>query len=234
MSIAITHKTADLTATNPTSPMTTGSVAYANGKLYIACISLGGTVGTGIDCTGITGGGLTWVKIKATAANAQRQASMWCGFSNSSATTGNLSVSFAGTVSRGKWSIEELTGTLGTAGNNGSDAFIQSVVQESTSGQTSFSVALATFADAVNNVGFGFGLHAGAIQMFVKTGYTLLVSHFSSSPAFITEYKLTRDSPVTASWTGTDATMAIAAEIGADMGSSGGGGDVDVIGAMPV
>lgn len=214
MALAFTNKT---TGTATASPGTSASVAFANSTLYILSIGSRGTSGTGLDVTGVTGGGLTWVKLKATAANVADQASVWVGYVTSGASTGTLSITVAGTISRIRWTLEAVTGSAATAANNGSDGFVQSAVEERTAGTTSSAVALAAFADATNNAAFGF-THVFAstttINPETTTGtYTVLGQVAATTVSILSEYLIGQDTSVTASWTGSAPVCAVAAEV---------------------
>lgn len=213
MAIAGTVLSADSSA--GTSPYTTASVAFANSKLYICSIVSRSSTTHWI--TGITGGGLTWVRVSSLLAGETQGVAIWCGFVDSGATTDALTITYDVSPARAAWSIEEWTGTTATAANNGADAFGAPARLSGTA--ASASVTLGAFADATNNVAYGvFGHRAQETSTVDSTpaGYAALTNvgyGAVSALGQLTEWNTGEDLAVAASWATSSILRAAAVEI---------------------
>ncbi len=201
MAIALTNLAK---TTSATSPATSGSLAFTNGRLYI--ISAGAVCTAGQtatwDTVPVTTGGLTFVLVKA-ASVSRRSHAMWCAYKSSGVSTATVDVAVtSGGLTRLCYSVEEVTGTAATAANNGSDAFVQSAAQNETS-STSCSVTLSAFADAVNNVAFGTHSALQNAALTVDTSYTNLSHVEQTSISMLVEYILGQDTAVAATCSNT-------------------------------
>lgn len=194
MTLALTQKDQN-TAT--ATPATSGSVAFANGKLYICVIGAVCTVGNTATFTAPVGGGLTWVNVKSSNVT-RRAASIWCAYADAGATTGTLSIGITtGGLAKMSWAIEEVTGSAATAATNGLSAFgVTGAEQETLS--TLCSVTLAAFNDPVNSMALGYHVAAGNAVLTAEGGYTNLSNTNGTSISHMLEYIQGQDLAVTA------------------------------------
>ena len=148
MALTFTNKDSGADTTAGTTQVT-GSVAFANDKLYLVSVAQRGSGNPTADS--IAGGGLTWVEIAETPAN-QARGSIWRGLVTSGATTGALTITFSASCPNVNWSITEVTG-MDASGTNGSGAIVQSDARAA--GEVNnYAGVLATFGDATNNAAF--------------------------------------------------------------------------------
>lgn len=164
----------------------TGSVAFANSKLYLLAVC-NGLVGTPSTPT-VTGGGLTWVQIDTTTRNNNR-VTVFRALKTSGASTGTLTIDFAGTTqSNCLWQVTEWTG-MPTTGTNGSDA----VTQYASANQAGTNASV-TLPNAVTTDGATFGavfVNSASFTATAGTGFTELgTTATSTSPSIrrSTEY----------------------------------------------
>ncbi len=109
---------------------TTASVAFSNNKLYLLAVSGRHTGGIPAAPT-VSGGGITWTTVNdvayGTNASPQRRVVVYRGLVTSGASTGTLTISWAGgsNLSSCDWVLDEFDG-INLTGTNGSGAVIQS------------------------------------------------------------------------------------------------------------
>ena len=190
-------------------PAVTASVAFSNNVLYLLFVS---TAGAASDITGVTGGGITWTKVNGTAASSE-SISCWRGIVASGATTGTLSITGTATT-RISHDLISVTGSSGTAANNGSDAIPQSAFQARTANATSSSVTLAAFADAANNAAINYVYVHLSTETITKEGaYTSLLVDPGTGISQMAAYFIGQDTTVTSTWTNLGTVMALALEV---------------------
>lgn len=200
MAIAFTNLTSG-SANNVASGQQTASVAFQNNRLYMfALVNRGATA----DSTALSGGGLTWTK---RVSGTGRE--LWTGWASSGASTGVVTMTWAGSSTALYWIIDEGTGVDLTT------QIVQSSAQGTGTG-TSGAATLAAFADATNNAAYGFFTHAVNETSTAEASYTTL-GNFGAALApdagLITEYKIGEDLSVTASWTTSSAWQGHAVEV---------------------
>ena len=131
----------------------TGSISPTANRLVVAIPYSTGASGVFEAPTGLSGAGLTWVKIGEALAGAnvnERQLSAWGALSGGSPSSGAVTISFAGTQNNCGWLIFE------TDAFNPSALDVASLIVQFAAGTPAStatpSVTLAAFADAVNNL----------------------------------------------------------------------------------
>lgn len=208
MALALVNKTNSSVGTQTA---TTASVTFANNTLYICSLSAKSSSGNVAFVTPVTTG-LTWVQVALSNA-ALDTVAIYCAYvaSGAGAATTALDSGQVNT-SRFYWSIEEVTGSAGTAGTNGSAAFGTPGYEQRTAGQTSASVTLGTFADAVNNVALGVVHVAANAAITAEASYTALANTATTGAARLVEYILGQDLAVTATFA-SNITVATAVEL---------------------
>ncbi|MEQ1877548.1 MAG: hypothetical protein ABL958_12955 [Bdellovibrionia bacterium] len=155
----VTNKTAGSSDTNAL-VYTTASVSFSNDKLYLVAVAGRNTTGFPSSPT-VTGGGITWVEVTSrtfeTVATPDRGIVVFRGLVSSGATTGALTISWAGgNMSSCDWVIDEFSGA-DQSGTNGSGAVIQSATSAVDSAG-SLTVNLSAFGDSRNATYGAFGL----------------------------------------------------------------------------
>lgn len=148
---------------------TTGSIAFANNKLYLlaVCNGLSGTPSTPT----VTGGSLTWVQVNTTTRNNCR-VTVFRALKTSGASTGTLTIAFGGTTqSSCLWQVTEWAG-VPTTGTDGSDA----VPQNNAANQAGTN-ATTTLPNAVTTDGATYGavfVNSTSDTATAGTGFTEL------------------------------------------------------------
>lgn len=183
------------------------SATYSNDKLYICFVTSAIATGTAPTCTGISGGGLTWVEIGTAGGitysgtgNAVRRIQAFRALVSSGASTGALTISMDGTSTGCHACVVEMDG-IDTSGSNGAGAIVQSGTDSAFS-ETSGAVTLSSFADSLNRP-LAFFSHRTAESTTEGIGYTNLDDGTGSSPAqgSMTEWLSDgTDTSPTASW----------------------------------
>jgi hypothetical protein len=189
-------KGADDNASGTATAFTTGSYAFLNNKLYLLAIATR-AAGT-IPVASVTGGGMTWVQVDESAANVD--VSIWRGYAASGASTGALTINTTGSPTAVKWVLDELS-------NTAADGTGVAVVQSATGGVATGtgSIALAAFADAVNNAVYAAFAHAAVESSTVDAsgGYTMLGDESTTTTpnvSLATEFRIGEDTTVTMTW----------------------------------
>jgi len=201
MSLAITGNTAFTSGTAAAATATTASKTYSNNTLYIFAVEGRSSSGNCALVIPVTSG-LSWQQLQLTTA-AVAQGGLYCACVSSGATTATTALD-CGQVNgtRMTWSMIEVTGSAATGANNGTDGVVQSAVQQRTASQTTISVTLSDFADAVNNIAFGSLFVEGGPQTPVaEANYTTLSTQAATNGNNITEFILGQDTTVTATCT---------------------------------
>ena len=135
---------------------TTASVTPAANNLMLAAVYVEHISGDAKPPDSLSGNGLTWVKVDDIIFSGDPD---WNGISlwramGSAPTAGAITITFPGTHQVCHWYINQFSG-VDTGGADGADAIVQSANNKAATG-TSLTVTLASFADSVNNVAFGF------------------------------------------------------------------------------
>jgi hypothetical protein len=201
-SISITHL-ADGSDDGVANPLTTPAYAFKNNTLYLVSISARIASGT-LQTTGLTGGGLTWVKVAEVPSGGGSVAlSLWRAFVTSGATTGALTITLNSPATSMKWSVDEVTG-VDTSGTNGSGAIVQSTTDSLGSG-TQTAGALAAFADPTNNAAFSVlqKVSLETANVDATPGWTKLGENFTTvSPAqsIHSAWKTGQDTSIVWTW----------------------------------
>ena len=173
-----------------TNYVTSGTLAAQNNKLYLCSVVLEG----GKTVTSIAGCGLTWVKVAEITQGTSAYTTIFRAMVTSGATSGQVTLSFSGTLSGpAHVSIEEVDGA-NRGGTNGSAAIVQSNTHANT-GSNSNTITLATFANT-NNVAFGAEGTNDSSDPTAGTGFSKLYAKGNaSSRAIITVDKTGQGNP---------------------------------------
>lgn len=221
MALAITLLTSGTgTGTTPD----TASISVSAGDLILVC-EWNRSGGADKNPDSMAGAGLTFdMHIAQDPSSGSRQMSLWRAES-AGTNSGAISIEF-GAVSQSavSWLVVKVTGQ--ETGANGDNAIAQEAGATATAG--ALDVPLAAFADAVNNVAFGFfGIRATLETMNVDDvtpGYTKLGEvQDSNDGTIMAEYLDGEDTTVRGDWTSSVDCGGIAIELIAAAG--GGGGD---------
>ena len=149
----------------------------------------------------LSGNGLTWVEIATvtfdTIATPKRRLTRFRSM-GASPSAGAITITAASSTGCG-WVVSSFSG-VDTSGANGSGAVVQSA-SNSANAAASLNVALAAFADAVNNVALGAHATDSTISLVVGAGFTELAEATITLPgsSLQTEYKVGEDTSVDAS-----------------------------------
>jgi len=198
---------------DPTSPHATASVSPGANRLVLIAVW---NRGDNTDPTGIAGAGLTFDMIRAVdPSSGSRQMSLWRAMSASPG-SGVITITFGGAQTAVSFSVVEFDGV--ETGANGANAIVQHNGASAAAGPTSLTVTLlSAFADAVNNVAYGFiGFRASNEAITPGAGFAEL--HEVQDPddgTIITEWKTGEDLSVDASWATGNDMGGIAVEIAA-------------------
>ncbi len=210
MALAFTNLTS---GTGTAQTGTVASTAYANNTLYILSMAAHSTANNAFIAP--VGGGLTWTQVALSNAALDTLA-VYCGYVASGASTGTVALDTGtATTTRLRWSVESVTGSAATAGTNGLAAFGTPGYEQRTTGQTTSSVTLGTFADATNNAAFGFVVINANAAITKEGTYTQLSAGNNTAGALshLVEYFIGQDLAVTSSWTGSAPVVATAVEV---------------------
>lgn len=149
-----------LITNHETSSGTTDSTTFLTGSRTptanrVQILDIVGQRAVAEDPTGVTGCNLTWVKVTPSGANpvnlggaGTRYLSRWRAL-GPAPTPGQLTITFANTMTSCAWSWNEGTGA-DTSGTNGSGAFVQTVGKQSTGSVTTLDGTLAALSSAAN------------------------------------------------------------------------------------
>jgi len=193
--------------------VTSGTLAAANNKLYLCSIVTEG----GKTVTGVSGCGLTWVKIAEATSGTACYTTIFRAMVTSGAASGQITASFSGALGGpAHISVEEVTG-VNQGGTNGSAAIVQSVTKTSASPSNSNTITLATFANT-NNMAFAAQGNNDSSDPNAGTGFSKLYAKSNaSSRAIITEDKTGQGNPKSSTgngdnrdWAGVGIEIAIA------------------------
>ncbi len=196
MALAFTNLT---TGSSITQTGTTASVAFANNTLYILTMGAHSTSGSLAFVTPV-GGGLTWTQVALSNA-AVDTIGVYCGYVASGATTGTVALDTGqANTNRLRWSIESVTGSAATAGTNGTAAFGTPGYEQRTLTQTSSSVTLGAFADAVNNAALGLVYINTNVAITKEATYTTLSTGNGTTGSLLAEYFVGEDLAVTSTF----------------------------------
>lgn len=210
--------TATLTSSGTTtdaSSFATASVSPTANQVVLVAISNTKTSGVAVPST-VTGNGITYAK-GAELVVGSRAISIWWGVS-SSPSAGAITFDFAAqTQTTCFWDVEQLTGA------STSNPIVQSRTGSGTNTTASLTSALATFADAVNNMGFYVVNHAATEATTFATSWNEIQDLSLSSPAvaqetaYISGGSALNPQP---SWTTSSAYGIVAVEIGVPSANS--------------
>jgi len=208
------HSDADATS------YTYASAAYSNSRLYVCFVNSSIASGTAPTCTGITGGGLTWVEHGSTpgvvysgVGSAVRRIQVFRALVTSGATTGALTISYDGTSTGCHAVVAEVTGG-DTSGTNGSGGIAQSIGAFDNASVTSLSISMAALGAA--NRPLAFFSHRATEATTNEGGYTELDDGTGAAPSTGTclEWNPTvAEASPSASWTTGSNTGGIAVEL---------------------
>ncbi len=227
MALAFTNLTSGLTATQTG---TTASIAFANDTLYILSLGAQSSSGAIAFSTAPVGGGITWTQV-ALSNSAITRLVVYCGYVSSGASTGTVALDTGqANTTRLRWSLEQVTGSAGTAGTNGSAAFGTPGYEQRTTSQTSSAVTLGSFSDAVNNAAFGF-VYNVATAITKEATYTQLSTGNSTNGAHLAEYFIGEDLSVTSTFA--SATV-VATAVEVKMLVAAGGSAFDTMEMIPI
>ncbi len=221
MVIAATALTSGNSGTNATS-YATASVTPAADRLVLLAVM--GSHASGSNVPTVTGNGLTWVQVKTAPLDESGEGSFFRRITvframGGSPSSGAITVDFGGqTQLRCLWSVVEYSG-IDTGGTNGSAAIVQSVSNDNNGAVAgSWSITLASFADAINNAGYGVLGLSTRQNITPGTGWTELHEEITPSGedcTLQTQWQLGEDT--TCDWSGwiSSRPAAIAIEIAA-------------------
>lgn len=204
---------------------TTASYTPSGNRLVLAAIiSVNDTPDT--NAATYSGNGLTWVEVASqlyTLGTRVRRLTVLRAMGGAP-TTGAGTIGFSSQGQSGAaWSIVEFNG-IDTGGSDGSSAVVQFATGQAF--DTTLTVTLAAFGDAVNNAAFGaFGQH-GAVgpQIALGSGFTGISDGDSTNSLEVrTEWKTGQDTSVDATLTDATVFLGIAVEI-----KAGGAGDLSI------
>lgn len=192
---------------------TTASISPTNGNI---CLITVGTqrIGAASPTPTVSGAGLTWtlVNVAENGASPFWQCAMFVGTGTPSA--GTLSISFGGTTEQAcSWVVDEFSGI------NTTTPVIQSAATSNSS--TSTTVTLAAFASA-SNIAYGAFVHRVNESITVGSGFSQAGTINGTGPdqRTTTEYKLSSDTTVDASWSTSNVTSAVACELNVTSGNA--------------
>lgn len=195
-----------------TSWTTSGTLAASNNKLYIAYVGAKTTTGWNSGNPALTGAGITWVYItKVTYAGDSVQSNLvvFRGLVTSGATTGALTFDPAGSddIYYPRIQVLELDG-MDTSGTNGSGAVQQSVTTNGNSTGGSVAITMTTGTALVS------GWHNnGTNPITPRASWTETYDAGSGNGITETQYFISTDTAVSATWTGTANYTGIGLEI---------------------
>lgn len=238
MAIAATLITGNRSSTDGTGFTTASGSPTANALQLLAVGSINATTASPPEPS-VTGAGLTWVleEVSHYDTGGSNRASIWLFRAMSaSPSSGALTITFTDqTQTNCEWSWMEFTG-VDTSGTNGSGAIVQSVPTSGTA--AGLTVTLAAFGSA-DNATYGCFHHQANEDNTEGADFSRGHSTFGASrvASLFTEYKLSNDTSVDASWS----TSALAGAIGAEIkaGAAGntytkaGGGASALVGSGP-
>lgn len=155
----------------------------------------------------VSGNGLTWVAVDTivydTTTSSRKRISVFRAL-GASPSAGAVTIDFGGQANTdAHWSIDQLTG-VDTSGTNGSGAIVQVVTAKDETGTApSLTVTLAAFGHAENATFGAFGVSTNT-ALAVGSGFTLggTAQSFAGSSAVLSEYKISNDTSVDISMTG--------------------------------
>lgn len=209
MALSFSNLLATGTTASQTS-YTTASVSPTGSRLLLLGV-LGGTA-SGVQplAPAVSGNGLTWVLIATvdydTAGSTDRESCFLFRAMGASPSSGTITIDFASTgqaLGKGAaWVLDQSSSEVDTSGSDGAGAIAQSATAAGGSTSTSLSVTLAAFADATNNVAYGFFSKQNATAYTVGSGFTLTgEATANTNRRAMAEYVLGQDTSVDCSWT---------------------------------
>lgn len=175
----------------------TASITPTTNRLVL--ITIQNSKGTGPATPTVTGCGLTWVQVATdtynTIASSGKRLTVLRAMGTAS--TGTLTIDYAGATQTGcSWSVAEFGGT-DTSGTNGSGAIVQSGTAANDGGATPPLVTLAAFGSP-NNATYGAAALLGSTAMTAGSGFTQIHSVATTVPniELQTEWRSTNDTTV--------------------------------------
>ena len=214
--VTAAHITAGGAANSGQSSFTTASITPAENKLYLLVVESWLNSGSVNEPT-VTGAGLTWVKVNGTLDGTNQRITLFRAMGTGSA--GALTIDHAGQVQiLCQWHLAEFSSVI-TTGTNGSDAVVQSAVNNDSGTDTSITVTLSAFSN-VNNATYGGMFHEVGITITEGSGFTALSTN-SVAHSALSEFKDSNDTSVDWTWSSTASKkVAVAVEIAAFVGSA--------------
>jgi hypothetical protein len=221
--VAITQAalTSGTSATNATSYATASISPTANRLIVVAVHSPASTAANAAAPSGISGAGLTFVKLVDRANTAFGTAvSLWRAM-DAAPSTGALTITFANQQERCAWSVFEFDG-VDTGGSNGSAAVNSNTASATNAGTTASATAtLAAFAGANNGavMATGFFDATGVVKTCTPdTGWTEihdlgLTEAGNRALSIETQWRADNDTTAVGTWSANGGVLTVAAEL---------------------